>query len=99
MSFSGQPEWMGLAGYSVDDEGIWIACYFERMFFPANEVICDWWIDGELTVDSQIVIVDGFTNEIEVFLPVDELPESGSYEMRLWETDHNHVIAYVTITR
>lgn len=99
MFYSGQPEWGVLAGYSIDDEGIWISNYFERIFFPTDEVIVDWWLDGELIVDSQVVIVDAFTNEIEVFLPVDELPESGTYEMRIWETDHSHVIAYVTITR
>ena len=99
MLYSGQPEWGVLAGYYIDDEGIWISNYFEHLFFPTDEVIVCWWVDGEVMVDTQIVLVDAFTNEIEVFLPVDELPESGTYEMRIWETDHSHVIAYVTIER
>lgn len=64
-----------------------------------KEEIVDWWLDDELIVDTQIITVDTFTNEIEVFLPVGELPENCYYEMRLWETDHNHVISYVTLTR
>ncbi|MCR5618753.1 MAG: hypothetical protein K6F65_01515 [Lachnospiraceae bacterium] len=99
MFYSRQPGWLHTAGYCIDEEGIRIANYFDRIFYPGNQVIVDWWLDDELIVDTQIITVDTFTNEIEVFLPVGELPENCYYEMRLWETDHNHVISYVTLTR
>lgn len=99
MSYTREDTWLHTAGYCIDEEGIWIASYYDRIFFPGNEILVDWWLDGELIVDAQVIIVGDFTNEIEVFLPLDELPEEGYYELRLWETDHHHVISYVTITR
>ncbi len=99
MFYSKGPGWLHTAGYCFDEDGIWIDNYFDRLFYPGNEVIVDWWLDDDLIVDTQIITVPGLTNEIEVFLPVDELPEHFYYEMRLWEADHSHVISYVTLTR
>jgi hypothetical protein len=99
MFYSKSPGWLGTVGYCIDDDGIWIANYYSRLFYPGNDLIVDWWLDGEQIVDTQIITISEMTNEIEVFLPVDELPRHCRYEMRLWESDHSHVIAYVILTR
>ena len=99
MFYSKEVGWLHTAGYCIDDDGIWIATYFDRMFYPGNEVIVDWWLDNEQIVDTQVIMVAELTNAVEVFLPVDEFPADAYYEMRLWEADHRHVLAYVILTR
>ena len=99
MFYSKSPGWLGTVGYCIDEDGIWIANYYSRLFYPGNDLIVDWWLDGEQIVDTQIISISEMTNEIEVFLPVDELPGHCRYEMRLWESDHSHVISYVILTR
>lgn len=99
MFYSKEPDWLNTAGYCIDDDGIWIATYYDRYFSPGTKFIADWWKDGEQIVDTEIIEVSEFTNEIEAFLPVDEFTASSDYELRLWEEDHRHVVAYVKIMR
>ncbi|MBR1797425.1 MAG: hypothetical protein IJ757_05380 [Clostridiales bacterium] len=99
MFYSKQPGWLDTVGYYIDEEGIWITNYYDRPFAPGTELIVDWWIDDVQVVDTQIILVEaGEESAIEVYLPTDGFPSQGVYEMRLWESNHTHVIAYVTLT-
>lgn len=98
MFYSKQPGWLKTVGYYVDEEGIWITNYYDRPFAAGTELIVDWWIDDELVVDTEIVTIDkDGTAVVEVHLPMDGMPQNKKYEMRLWESDHSHVISYVTL--
>ena len=99
MHYSKEPGWLGTVGYYIDDNGIWITTYFDRPFAEGTNLVVDWWIDDVQVVDTEIVTieVDG-TSAIEVYLPSQGFPSAGEYEMRLWEEDHTHVIACVTLT-
>ena len=100
MHYSKEPGWLDTVGYYIDEEAIRITCYYDCSFDAGTVLVYDWWIDGEQVVDSEEINIrqDG-TTEIEVTLPVDALDGYATYEMRLWEEGHSHVIAYVTLTR
>ena len=99
MFYSKEPGWLDTVGYYVDEEGIWITTYFDRPFAEGTNLIVDWWVDEEQVVDTQIVTIeeDG-ASVVEVYLPTTGFPSNHTYEMRLWEDNHSHVIAYVTLT-
>lgn len=99
MHYSKEPGWLDTVGYYIDDNGIWITTYFDRSFAEGTNLIVDWWIDDVQVVDTEIVTIeaDG-TTAVEVYLPSQSFPGAGKYEMRLWENNHTHVIAYVTLT-
>lgn len=102
MFYSKQAGWLDTAGYYIDTDGVWITCYFDVEFDAGTNLIADWWMDGsEDTVYTETVTVneDG-TSAIEVFLPTGVFPANAAseYELRLWEDDHTHVLAYVVMT-
>ena len=98
MFYSKEPDWLDTVAYYIDDDGIWIDNYFDKTFKTGTTLIVDWWIDGEYAINTQeITVADGLNNEIEVYLPTDEFPSTHTYEMRLWEEDHKHVISYVVL--
>ncbi len=101
MHYSKEPGWLDTVGYYVDEDGIWITCYYDCSFDRGTTLIVDWWVNDEQVVDTEEIVIDADgTTEVEVFLPANVLIEGdGVYEMRLWEDDHSHVIAYVTLTR
>ena len=98
MHYSKEPGVLDTVAYYIDDQGIWITCYFDCEFNAGTTLIADWWVDGEQVVDTDVISIDeDNVTEIEVYLPVN--PDDGTYEMRLWQENHTYVIAYVTITR
>ena len=100
MFYSKDPECLGSVGYCVGDGGVWISNVFLPEFDQGTELIVDWWIDGDLIVDTQYITIErDHTHEVEVFLPLDDIPEECEIEMRLWEDNHSHVLSYVTLTR
>ena len=101
MFYSKSPDVLDTVGYYLDEEGLWITCYFCEPFESGTDLIYDWWINGDLVVDTAyITVVGDGHSEIEVFIPWDEIPtEACEFEMRLWEDNHSHVLAYVTITK
>ena len=95
-------KWPGVLdsiGYAIDDDGIWITCYFCEPFSAGTELIADWWIDGDLAIDTDNITVTALsTNVIEVHMPSDGFPKGNEmYEMRLWEDNHSTVLAYVML--
>lgn len=99
MFYSKSPDVLDHVEYYLDDEGMWITCYFIDEFEAGTDLIVDWWIDDDLVIDTEYVrIRNGGQSEVEVFLPWDRIPSTGIYEMRLWEDNHSHVLAYVTLT-
>ena len=99
MFYSKDPEVLDSVGYCVDREGLWINNTFYDGFAEGATLIVDWWIDGELVVDTEYVIIDhDDATEVEVFLPLDHLPDMATIEMRLWDENHSLVLSYVTIT-
>ena len=98
MFYSKEPGWLDTVAYTIESDGIWIDNYYDMTFETGTTLIVDWWIDGEYVIDTQeITVAEGLNNEIEVYLPTDEFPSSHTYEMRLWEVDHEHVISYVVL--
>ncbi len=99
MFYSKDPDNVEAANYCVDEDGIWVTCYFKNPLEFGTELLCDWWVNGDLYIDSDVYsIVERGDREVEVFLPCNGFPGEGEYEMRLWEDDHSHVLLYVTLT-
>lgn len=99
MFYSKSPDVLDHVEYYLDDDGMWITCYFIDGFGSGTNLIVDWWLNDDLVVDTEYVrIRNAGQTEVEVFLPWDRIPSSGIYEMRLWEDNHSHVLAYVTMT-
>lgn len=98
MQYTKEPGWLDTVGYYLDDEGIWITAYFDRSFEVGTNLIVDWWVDGDQIIDTEIVTIEeNGTTAVEVYLPTGGFPNASTYEMRLWEDDHSHVIAYVIL--
>ncbi len=99
MFYSKSPDVLDHVEYYLDDDGMWITCYFIDGFGSGTNLIVDWWLNDDLIVDTEYVRIGAAgQTEVEVFLPWDRIPSSGIYEMRLWEDNHSHVLAYVTMT-
>ena len=98
MFYSKQPGWLDTVEYYVDDRQMCITCIYDRRFDRGTVLIADWWVDGEQVVDTdRIYITQDNTTIIPVSYELDGFPDGEIYEMRLWEEDHSHVIAYVTL--
>ena len=65
-----------------------------------TELVYDWYIDGEQYGESVSIFVDeSGTTEFEFTLPDHEISRYSTCELRLWEKNHTHVIAYVKLTK
>ena len=87
-------------GYCIGPDGITVMVKYDHVFPAGTELVFDWYIDGVQYGDSISFIVskDGST-EFEFTLPDSEISKYGTCELRLWESGHSHVIAYVKLTK
>lgn len=100
MHYTKEPGWLDTAGYCVGPDGITVMVRYDHVFEKGTELVYDWYIDGEQYGDSVsfVVSADGST-EFEFTLPDTQISNYGTCELRLWESGHSHVIAYVQLTK
>lgn len=96
MHYSKEPGVLDTVSYYLDDEGVWITVTYPD-YILGSDLTIDWDIDGERVVDNRAIPYEAGQTEFEIFLAWDGIPTSGTYEFRLWENGHSHVIAYVTL--
>lgn len=100
MHYSKEPGWLHTAGYNVGDDGITVMLKYDHVFLKDTELVYDWYIDGEQYGESVSIFVDeSGTTEFEFTLPDHEISRYSTCELRLWEKNHTHVIAYVKLTK
>lgn len=100
MHYSKEPGWLNTAGYCIGDDGITVMVTYDHKFQKGTELIYDWYIDGENFGDSvKFTVEEDGTVEFEFTLPDQEIRKYGTCELRLWESGHSHVIAYVKLTK
>jgi len=100
MHYSKEPGWLNTAGYNISDDGVTVMVKFDHRFSKDTRLIYDWYIDGEHYGESISFNVDeDGTVDFEFTLPDVEIRKYGTCELRLWEADHSHVIAYVKLTK
>ena len=100
MHYTKEPGWLDTAGYCIGPDGITVMVKYDHVFPAGTELVFDWYIDGVQYGDSISFTVskDGST-EFEFTLPDSEISKYGTCELRLWESGHSHVIAYVKLTK
>ena len=100
MFYSKEPGWLDTAGYNIGDDGITVMLRYDHEFTKDTELLLDWYIDGEAYKDTiEVVVKEDGTAEFEFTLVNTEIPKYGTVELRLWEADHSHVIAYIKLTQ
>ena len=97
MSYTKEPGVLDTVGYYLDDQGIWLTLTYEDTCNLGSDLTVDWDIDGVRVVDNKTISSEDGQKVFEIFLAWDSVPYSGTYEFRLWENDHGHVLAYVTL--
>lgn len=85
--------------YYLCDQGIYITCIFENDLSAGTTLIADWWENGELVIDTDTITIGETGNTVTVFMRTNSFPDQNGYEMRLWEADHSHVLAYVQLNK
>ena len=85
-------------GYTFSDDGVRITCYFDEPLPMGDSFIVEWWVEEEDVTDSQVFLVQmNNMHEVEVFLSNEEFAMGDYIEMRIWESDHSHVVSYVQL--
>lgn len=100
LHYTKEPGWLNTAGYCLGDDGLTVMLKFDYRFKKGTTLIYDWYYDGEECQDSVSFTVDtdGQT-EFEFTMPDVGARDAGKYELRVWEEDHNHVIAYIAFPK
>ncbi|MBO4241845.1 MAG: hypothetical protein J5883_01025 [Clostridiales bacterium] len=97
MHYSKEPGVLDTVGYYLDDTGIWVTLTYEDDYPLGSDLTIDLDVDGERVIDNKPFASEDGQKEFEIFFAWNGTPYTGTYELRLWENDHNHVLAYVTI--
>lgn len=98
--YSKEPGWLNTAGYNLSDDTVTVMLKYDCKFAKDTILIADWYIDGEEYGDSIVFTVEEDDTDTFVFqMPREQIGRYGKYEFRLWEEDHNHVIAYVILSQ
>lgn len=85
-------------GYNFSDDGVRITCYFDEPLPMGDSFIVEWWVEEDDVTDSQVFLVQmNNMHEVEVFLSNEEFTMGDYIEMRIWESDHSHVVSYVQL--
>lgn len=85
-------------GYNFSDDGVRITCYFDEPLPMGDSFIVEWWVEEDDVTDSQVFLVQmNNMHEVEVFLSNEEFAMGDYIEMRIWESDHSHVVSYVQL--
>lgn len=100
MHYSKEPGWLNTAGYHIGLEGVTVMVTFDRKFTKGTTLVYDWYIDGENYGDSvTFTVQEDSTTDFEFTFPDPDIQGFSTCELRLWEADHSHVIAYVKLTK
>ena len=101
MHYSKEPGWLNTAGYNVSTAGTAIMLKYDKKFTKGTKLVFDWTINGK---DYQTNVVYTVTDTqaesgVFIFALASEMKAGDVVEFRLWEEGHNHVIAYVKLTK
>ena len=100
MHYSKEPGWLHTAGYNIGDDGVTVMLKYDHVFLAGDELEYDWYINGEQYGDTvKFTVEDDGTLEFEFTFPDYEIDRYSTCELRLWESGHSHVIAYVKLTK
>ena len=100
MHYSKEPGWLHTAGYNIGDDGVTVMLKYDHVFLAGDELEYDWYINGEQYGDTvKLTVEDDGTLEFEFTFPDYEIDRYSTCELRLWESGHSHVIAYVKLTK
>lgn len=100
MNYSREPGWQDTSGYYIDDERVVVMVKFDCKFAKGTTLVYDWYIDDEEEGDSVFfTIEEDDTDELVFEIPNKNIGRYSKYEFRLWEEDHMHVIAYVSLSQ
>lgn len=100
MFYSKEPGWLNTAGYNLSYNNINILLKYDHIFAKGTTLIYDWYVNGDKYGDSiTFTVEEDGTTEFVLTMPDKEIPRYGTVELRLWEENHSHVIAYVTLTQ
>ena len=101
MHYSKEPGWLNTAGYNVSTAGTAIMLKYDKKLTKGTKLVFDWTINGK---DYQTNVVYTVTDTqaesgVFIFALASEMKAGDVVEFRLWEEGHNHVIAYVKLTK
>ena len=100
MNYSKEPGWLNTAGYNLSDDTVTVMLKYDCKFAKGTVLIADWYIDDEEYGDSIIFTVEEDDTDTFVFqMPREQIGRYSDYQFRLWEEDHMHVIAYVSLSQ
>lgn len=98
--YSSEPGWLNTAGYYIDNDKVVVMLKYDYKFAKGTTLVYDWYVDDEEVGDSVFFTVEeDDTNEFVFEIPNMQIGRYSKYEFRLWEEDHMHVIAYVSLSQ
>ena len=98
--YSSEPGWLNTAGYYIDNDKVVVMLKYDNKFAKGTTLVYDWYVDDEEVGDSVFFTVEeDDTDEFVFEIPNMQIGRYSKYEFRLWEEDHMHVIAYVSLSQ
>ena len=98
--YSSEPGWLNKAGYYIDNDKVVVMLKYDNKFAKGTTLVYDWYVDDEEVGDSVFFTVEeDDTDEFVFEIPNMQIGRYSKYEFRLWEEDHMHVIAYVSLSQ